>query len=199
MPRISEERRDQRRSDILDAARRCFAQAGFVRATLQDVFAESGLSAGCVYGYFQSKHDLVLAIAEERHIEERRALEAAAAEADPLEAIKVMMRQIFDAYLTKSAEQKRRLSLITWCEALFDKTVFASSRQGMIEPRKALTAILIRGQKAGAVRKEVNAEAMAAAMVSMFQGLLLHKIWDPSMSLPAVTEACDQLLEGLRA
>ncbi len=69
----------------------------------------------------------------------------------------------------------------------------------MIEPRKALTAILIRGQNAGAVRREINAEAMAAAMVSMFQGLLLHKIWDPSMSLPAVTEACDQLLEGLRA
>ena len=142
MPRISEARRDQRRSDILDAARRCFARSGFARATLQDVFAESGLSAGCVYGYFQSKHDLVLAIAEERHVEERQALEAAAAESDPIEAIKMMMRQIFNAYLTKAAEEKRRLSLITWSEALFDEAVFASSREGMREPRKALTAIL---------------------------------------------------------
>jgi len=199
MPRISEERRDQRRSDILDAARRCFARSGFARATLQDVFTESGLSAGCVYGYFQSKRDLVLAIAEERHVQERQALEAAAAEEDPLDAIKMMMRQIFNVYLTKVAEEKRRLSLVTWSEALFDEAVLASSRVGTAEPRKALTAILRRGQKTGAVRKEINAEAMAAAMVSMFQGLLLHKIWDPSMSLSAVTDACDQLLEGLRA
>jgi len=199
MPRISEERRDQRRSDILDAARRCFARSGFARATLQDVFAESGLSAGCVYSYFQSKRDLVLAIADERHDEERAALEAAAAEKDPLDAIKIMMRAIFSAYLTKAAEEKRRLSLITWSEALFDEAVFASARDGMREPRKALVAMLKHGQQTGAVRKNVDAEAMASAMVSMFQGLLLHKIWDPAMSLPAVTEACDQLLEGLRA
>jgi len=121
------------------------------------------------------------------------------AEKDPLDAIKLMMRAIFGAYLTKAAEEKRRLSLITWSEALFDEAVFASARDGMREPRKALVAMLKHGQQTGAVRKNVDAEAMASAMVSMFQGLLLHKIWDPAMSLPAVTEACDQLLEGLRA
>jgi AcrR family transcriptional regulator len=195
---VSREHREQRRSDILAAARRCFARSGF-SATLQDVFTESGLSAGCVYSYFQSKHDLVLAIAEERHVVERLVLEAAAEEADSLEAIKVMMRRIFEAYLTEAAEETRRLALITWSEALFDEAVFASAREGMGRPRTVLTMLLKRGQTSGTVRKDVDPEAMAAAMVSMFQGLLLQKIWDPSISLRAIIQSCDQLLESLCA
>jgi AcrR family transcriptional regulator len=32
---------------------------------MQDLFDEAGLSAGAVYGYFKSKEDIVLAIAED--------------------------------------------------------------------------------------------------------------------------------------
>src|SRR5258708_5131505 len=47
---------------MMDAAQRCFAGEGFHETTLQDVFRESGLSAGAVYRYFHSKNDLVQAI-----------------------------------------------------------------------------------------------------------------------------------------
>jgi hypothetical protein len=40
---------------------------------------------------------------------------------------------------------------------------------------------------------------MAAAMVSMFQGLLLQKLWDPALDQRAVADVCDTLIEGIRA
>jgi AcrR family transcriptional regulator len=64
MPRVSEEHRERRRQQILDAAQVCFSRKGFHETSLQDIFAESGLSAGAVYRYFKSKDDLVKAIAE---------------------------------------------------------------------------------------------------------------------------------------
>jgi AcrR family transcriptional regulator len=65
VPRVSQRHRDARRQQIVDAARRCFTRNGFQATSMQDIFAESGLSAGAVYGYFASKDDLVAAIVEE--------------------------------------------------------------------------------------------------------------------------------------
>ena len=197
MPRVSPEYKDRRRADILTAARACFAKNGFAGTTLQDVFAESGLSAGCVYGYFQSKDELVLAIAEDRHADEREAL--GVDEEDAIAALQAVMDRFFKAYLGKSADDKRRISLITWAEALFNERVHASVRDGVDEPRAKLAALLRRGQREKRIRANLDADAMAVCMVAMLQGLVLQKEWDPSLSSAAVGKACGDLIESLRA
>src|SRR5262245_48052330 len=63
MPRVSDDHLERRRQQILDAARRCFIRKGFHLTSMQDVFAESGLSAGAVYRYFKSKNEIIHAIA----------------------------------------------------------------------------------------------------------------------------------------
>lgn len=63
MPKISEARKLERSRQILDAARRCFAEKGFHRASMSDVIRESGLSAGAVYSYYSSKEQLIAAVA----------------------------------------------------------------------------------------------------------------------------------------
>src|ERR1700689_3735439 len=65
MPKVSQQHRDARREQILAAARRCFLRDGFHATSMQDLFAESGLSAGAVYSYFAGKDDVIVAIAEE--------------------------------------------------------------------------------------------------------------------------------------
>ena len=65
MPKVSQEHLDRRRQQILDAARECFTKQGFHATSMQDIFKASGLSAGAVYRYFPSKHELVKAIAGE--------------------------------------------------------------------------------------------------------------------------------------
>ena len=63
MPKVSQEHLERRRQQILDAARDCFRKQGFHNTSMQDIFKASGLSAGAVYRYFPSKHELVRAIA----------------------------------------------------------------------------------------------------------------------------------------
>ncbi len=63
MPKISDERKLERSQQILDAARRCFIDKGFHRASMSDVIRESGLSAGAVYSYYSSKEELIAAVA----------------------------------------------------------------------------------------------------------------------------------------
>jgi TetR/AcrR family transcriptional regulator, transcriptional repressor of aconitase len=65
MPKVSQEHLERRRQQIMDAARECFTKQGFYNTSMQDIFKASGLSAGAVYRYFPSKHQLVKAIAED--------------------------------------------------------------------------------------------------------------------------------------
>jgi TetR/AcrR family transcriptional regulator, transcriptional repressor of aconitase len=63
MPKISEERRLERRGQILGAARRCFAEHGYDGATVVKLEAATGLSRGAIFNYFGSKEELFIELA----------------------------------------------------------------------------------------------------------------------------------------
>jgi AcrR family transcriptional regulator len=58
MPKISDERKAERREQILEGARRCFAEHGYEGATVAKLEREIGLSRGAIFNYFSSKEDL---------------------------------------------------------------------------------------------------------------------------------------------
>jgi AcrR family transcriptional regulator len=64
MPKVSEQHREKRRDQIVDAALRCFSRNGFERTSMADIIAESGLSAGAIYGHFDGKQEITLAVAK---------------------------------------------------------------------------------------------------------------------------------------
>lgn len=51
-------RRPERRAQILDAATRAFARAGFAATSLDDIAAEAGLTRVMLYRHFESKADM---------------------------------------------------------------------------------------------------------------------------------------------
>src|ERR1700752_1441588 len=63
MPKISDERRIERREQILEGARRCFAENGYEGATVVKLEDEIGLSRGAIFNYFPSKEELFIELA----------------------------------------------------------------------------------------------------------------------------------------
>src|SRR5215468_11207240 len=59
MPRITEERREARRQQILDAARACVLEHGLEAVSMEMIIARSGLSTGAVYRYFKGKDEII--------------------------------------------------------------------------------------------------------------------------------------------
>ncbi|MDO8883579.1 MAG: helix-turn-helix domain-containing protein [Pseudotabrizicola sp.] len=53
---------DQRSAEILDSARRAFAEKGFDGASMQDIARQAGMSVGNFYRYFPSKSAIVEAL-----------------------------------------------------------------------------------------------------------------------------------------
>ena len=65
MPKVSDEHREARRRQIVEAAMRSFLRSGFQGSSMSDIIAESGLSTGAIYGHFAGKSEIVSAVAIE--------------------------------------------------------------------------------------------------------------------------------------
>ena len=65
MPRISEARKAAQRAKIVGALLESVSEKGIADTSMADVIERSGLSAGAIYGYFQSKDDILVTAARE--------------------------------------------------------------------------------------------------------------------------------------
>ena len=63
MPKVSEEYKKNRRSQIVETARECFIKHGYQKASMSEIIAATGLSAGAIYNHFSSKDEIILSAA----------------------------------------------------------------------------------------------------------------------------------------
>jgi AcrR family transcriptional regulator len=65
VPKVTQEHVDARRAEILDGARRAFAEHGYEGATVVKLEEATGLSRGAIFHYFENKNDLFVELAME--------------------------------------------------------------------------------------------------------------------------------------
>ncbi|WP_270181508.1 TetR/AcrR family transcriptional regulator [Alkalihalobacillus sp. CinArs1] len=64
-PKVSKEHKEQRRAELLEAAKTVFIERGYERATMKHIMEEANVSRGGLYQYFSSKEDVYEAILKE--------------------------------------------------------------------------------------------------------------------------------------
>lgn len=198
MPKISEKKRESRRQQILEAALACFSDNGFHQTGMADIVKRSGLSHGAVYLYFQSKDDLIEALADDRHRREAVLNSVAQGSGDPLEALHALVR-VYAQWLTEPAgEARRRVGIHSWSEALRNRRVRASVVEGIEMPRALIVALIERAQHDGLVKSEIRADAIARMLIAIFQGLVLQKCWGADIDVDACMAAVAGVIDGFR-
>lgn len=65
MPKVTEEHLAARRAQILEGARKAFAEYGYDGATVARLEEATGLSRGAIFHYFDDKKDLFVSVAAE--------------------------------------------------------------------------------------------------------------------------------------
>jgi AcrR family transcriptional regulator len=65
MPKVTQQHLVARRREILDGARRAFAEHGYEGATVARLEEATGLSRGAIFHYFENKNDLFVELAME--------------------------------------------------------------------------------------------------------------------------------------
>ncbi len=194
MPKISDERRAARRTQILEGAWACFQRQGLHATTMDDIIRASDLSAGAVYSYFRSKEDLILA-AVTTSLGDVRDLVAPIFETRPAPGPEELVRRItatVTGYTVHETYDLRRIALLGWAEAQRNERL-RETMQGFYRAFRArLEAASADWRAAGLVAAEARDADVAKLILSAILGFVVQ-----SALLGDV--APDAVADGLRA
>ena len=193
------ERRDARAA-LLDAAAAVFEERGFGDASVDEVAAREGYSKGALYWHFQSKDDLFFALVDERlragTNEMVELLESAPAGRD----MTVEANRRFAQLLAGQS----RLLLVEyeyWARAVRDPRLRRRYAARQAELRQAIAgALATRAVTLGHPELTADADALAAMIVALTDGLARRKLADPGFAPDEMLgEAIGLIYRGLVA
>jgi AcrR family transcriptional regulator len=195
MPKVSESYLAARRQQIIDAALACFDRDGFHGASMQDIFEESGLSAGAVYRYFSAKEDIVEAIAESRHAKEAELINEAMKTSDVRSGLH-HLADLYFVWLTDPQEQmRRRIGVQVWAEAVNHKRIREIVLRGA-DQRILLVEYLRRAQLEGRLKSDFDPEALTRVYLSLFQGFIVQQSLDPDVDVTLYLRALHSIIDS---
>src|SRR5215831_7407303 len=196
MPKLSQAQKDARRQNILDAALRCFSRDGFHNTTTADIVRESGVSQGALYLYFETKDDIIVALADDRHHGQAFLNALAKNEPDPVQGLFLLIELYGKGLADGRREDMRRVGVQGWAEALRNPAIHASILEGFSAVREAITDLVRRGQASGQIRADIDAEAVPRVLTAIFQGLMLQTAWGEQFDLEACGHLVREMIRG---
>jgi AcrR family transcriptional regulator len=187
------ERRDQTRSDLLEAAARVFITRGFEGASIEAIAAEAGYTRGAFYSNFESKEQLFAELLQQRVYSVYRAMaEASVAGARP------SLRETGEQLARIQGHEQGRWLFRLWLELLAHAgrdEKFRAIAAGFWSANRQLIATGTQQAYADAGEKPpLPPEHLATAMIALDIGLALQHFVDPDA---APLELYPELFEAL--
>lgn len=194
MPKLKPSTQAQRREQILDAAERCFARAGFHRTTMQDICKEAGASPGALYLYFASKEALIAGISERDRNQLAEQLRDLSSGNDLMAAL----TRLAEYYSIEEPRHKRVLCMEIAAESTRNPAVgeiFRSVDQYVIEN---FARIFAEAKEAGEIEPPFDPRLLAQVIVLIGDGLFWRRAIDPDYDgaamLPAIMDVVAKLI-----
>jgi AcrR family transcriptional regulator len=142
------ERYDRRRSGVIEAAARVFAERGYLATSMADLSAATGLAAGGLYHYIGSKERLLIAICDELldPVLQRGRTIVADTTQPPADQLRALLR----AWLEHVAAHRHHLIVFAQERPVIEREPqWRDVRRSRREFERLLDAVLERGEREG--------------------------------------------------
>ena len=172
---MPQQRSEETRARILDAAVRRFAVVGYDAASVDDICSEAGVSKGAFYHHYPTKQAIFLALMQGWLKLIDNGMDAARKDTVPETLIHMtnLLPGVFAA-----AEDRLPMFLEFWLQASRDETIW----KAMIAPyhhyQDQFARLVEDGMAAGSL-KTTDAQLAAQVIVSLAVGLVLQGVLDP--------------------
>jgi AcrR family transcriptional regulator len=196
VPKLLDSTREQRRRQILDAAWRCIARQGFRDLTVDDVCADAGVSKGAFYSHFASKESLLMGlIADDAASIAKIAEDPATLSLSPVQRI----RKVTESTLMQGADPARvQLRADVWGAMQTYPAVRTAVSAAVAERQRVLRQWIDEAVRNGEMSIDFPPNALAALLVAISDGLVLHYALDPhAFRWGKISKAVDGLLDGV--
>ncbi len=194
MARTRDEKLAQaRKTEILDAAAHCFVAYGIHQASMRQICKQSGLSAGAVYNYFESKDAIIEGLAKRDSDEIEQLSEYLDNAKNHLKAIIQAAKWIVSE--TSKSEAKLQVELLS--EASRNNTVRHCLETNDNALFECFSAAVDIGQKKGSISKMLNPKTLTKIIVATYEGFLGRLASDPNSDRKEMVKLVEHMLTQL--
>lgn len=170
MSRVTQAHIDARVEAITGAANVVFSRKGFAGATMAEIAAEAGVSAGAIYRYFRSKEEIIEAMSVESCERREAIVREIAAQGDTITVLDQLANTFF-SQLAEPDTQAGCIELELASEATRNPQIKEVVQRGFDGLIASFAAIIRRGQAQGDINPRLDAESVARVMMGAFDGL----------------------------
>jgi AcrR family transcriptional regulator len=176
-----DERKEETRAELIEAAAKVFARRGFHGASVEQIAAEAGYSTGALYWHFHGKDDLFLAVYEDQAASRTRDVEAFAARAEG--ALPQRARAFAEQFMARAEREPEFLilSLEFLVHAWRNPPLREAFGQRREWGRRAAERLLEDEADRGNVKLPMPARDLAAVMRELGTGLGMARLADPGL------------------
>jgi AcrR family transcriptional regulator len=187
----SERAKQERRRQIMGAAKHVFAEAGYHGASIHAIIEKAQIARGTFYLYFESKATVFDAILDQAMTELRARIRRIEVEDKSAPPPQVQLREQVVATLDFIVRDRPLATLLLSAGHTPDAEAAERLDQFFGEVRDLLVRAMESGMELGLLRK-VDKHLAAAAMLGMLRGVIEQLIRDPNP--PAVDTVVNELL-----
>lgn len=186
---------------ILDAAQRSFVRSGFHRATVQEVAAEAGMSAGNIYRYFNSKNEIIAGLCARDRADLAASFATLSSASDPLD----LFLEIGRRHLVDEPREKAVFLLDLWAETARNAEIAAICHEFEADITRWMTGFMEHLIGHGRADPRLDAPAVTQLLLCMSDGILSRRArepaFDPAKQLEHISHvlrlACDGQIPSL--
>ncbi|MFI6919834.1 TetR/AcrR family transcriptional regulator [Nonomuraea spiralis] len=175
MPKIVDH--DERRAEVLSAARRVIVRDGIDAATTRAIAKEAGYSNGVLAHYFADKDEILLSALRQSHQRIRARLTRKVEGVTGLAALREVL--LDNLPLDGERTQESRLEVSFWSRSLASERLAEVQRAEADELRAAVRELLGQARAAGELRTDGNLDDLAEHLLALVDGLSLHLLLYP--------------------
>lgn len=196
MRRPSAQLQQDRRGEILEAARRCFARMGFHQTSMQQICLEAGMSPGNLYRYFPSKEALIAGIAER----DRAEVGAELVQAQNATDFFGMLEMLAQRHFVERSMDDVGLCLEMVAESRRNPTIGRIMGDFDVEIRERLTAMLQAARERGDISPVVDLDDAVTTIILFADGVWWRRAvlpgFDPAPAVPIFMSIMRMMLRG---
>jgi AcrR family transcriptional regulator len=171
-------RQSDRRLEILDAAQRCFARAGFHGASMQEICAEAGMSPGNLYRYFPSKEALIAGICERNRAEAADSMLAVDRAPGFFEGLAALAHH----HLVERSEEHASLCAEIMAESRRNPEIARLHLELERDIKVRIVDMLRRAAGRGEISAAVDLDGAATMLMVLADGMSWRRASDPSFN-----------------